>query len=62
MSRNRRRARDFERYAQSVAAFIRAAMIRLMLRRLTRPSDPDFLDRLLGRTIRFYGNDLAVEL
>ena len=23
---------------------------------------PDFLDRLLGRTIRFYGNDLAVEL
>jgi hypothetical protein len=30
------RARDFERYATTVAAFIRLAMIRLMLRRLTR--------------------------
>jgi transposase len=37
ISRNRRLARDFERYARTVAAFIRLAMIRLMLRRLTRP-------------------------
>ena len=37
ISRNRRRARDFERYAGTVAAFIRLAMIRVMLRRLTRP-------------------------
>jgi transposase len=36
ISRNRRLARDFERHARSVAAFIRLAMIRLMLRRLTR--------------------------
>jgi transposase len=34
ISRNRRLARDFERYAQTVAAFIRLAMIRIMLRRL----------------------------
>ena len=38
ISRNRRLARDYERYARSVAAWIRLAMIRLMLRRLTRPS------------------------
>ena len=38
ISRNRRLARDFERYARTVAAFIRLAMIRLMLRRLTRSS------------------------
>jgi transposase len=37
ISRCRRLARDFERYARSVAAFIRLAMIRIMLRRLTRP-------------------------
>jgi transposase len=36
ISRNRRLARDFERYARTVAAFIRLAMIRLMLRRLTK--------------------------
>jgi transposase len=34
ISRNRRLARDFERYAATVAAFIRLAMIRIMLRRL----------------------------
>jgi transposase len=34
ISRNRRLARDFERYARTVAAFIRLAMIRIMLRRL----------------------------
>ena len=38
ISRNRRLARDFERYAATVAAFIRLAMIRIMLRRLTRPT------------------------
>ena len=37
ISRFRRMARDFERYATTVAAFIRLAMIRVMLRRLTRP-------------------------
>lgn len=36
ISRFRRLARDFERYARTVAAFIRLAMIRIMLRRLTR--------------------------
>ena len=36
ISRNRRLARDFERYSRSAAAFIRLAMIRIMLRRLTR--------------------------
>ena len=34
ISRNRRLARDFERYAPTVAAFVRLAMIRIMLRRL----------------------------
>jgi hypothetical protein len=34
ISRNRRLARDFERYETIVAAFIRLAMIRIMLRRL----------------------------
>ena len=38
ISRNRRSARDFERYARTVAVFIRLAMIRLMLRRLTKTS------------------------
>jgi putative transposase len=37
ISRNRRLSRDFERYATTVIAFIRLAMIRIMLRRLTRP-------------------------
>lgn len=36
ISSNRRLARDFERYAATAAAFIRLAMIKLMLRRLTR--------------------------
>ena len=36
ISRNRRLARDFERYASTVVAFVRLAMIRIMLRRLTR--------------------------
>src|SRR5271156_1850323 len=38
ISRNRRLARDFERYARTVAAFVRLAMIRIMLRRLTKPN------------------------
>ena len=38
ISRNRRLARDFERSATSVVAFVRLAMIRLMLKRLTKPS------------------------
>ncbi len=36
ISINRRLMRDFERYARTVAAFVRLAMIKLMLRRLTR--------------------------
>ena len=36
ISHFRRLARDFERYARSVVAFVRLAMIRIMLRRLTR--------------------------
>ena len=35
ISRCRRLAKDFERHARKAAAFIRLAMIRLMLRRLT---------------------------
>ena len=34
ISRNSRLARGFERYAATVAAFVRLAMIRIMLRRL----------------------------
>ena len=34
ISRNRRLARDFERYASTAAAFVRLAMIRIMLRRI----------------------------
>ena len=37
IAHNRRLARDFERYARTVAAFVRLAMIRIMLRRVTRP-------------------------
>jgi transposase len=36
ISRNRRLARDFERYARTVVAWFRLAMIRIMLRRLNR--------------------------
>jgi len=35
ISHNRRLMRDFERYARSAAAFVRLAMIRIMLKRLT---------------------------
>jgi transposase len=50
ISRNRRLARDFERYASTVVAFVRLAMIRIMLRRLTKPTpyplNHDFPNRL----------------
>jgi len=36
ISRNRRLARDFERYARTVATCVRLAMIRIMLRCVTR--------------------------
>lgn len=39
ISRNRRLMREFERYAGTAAAFVRLAMIRLMLKRLTRPTN-----------------------
>jgi len=35
---HRRLARDFERHLRKAAAFVRLAMIRIMLRRLARPS------------------------
>ncbi len=38
ISRNRRLARDYERFARTVAAFFRLAMIRIMLRRLAKPT------------------------
>ena len=38
ISRNIRLARDFERYARTAAAFVHFAMVRTMLKRLTRPS------------------------
>jgi len=38
ISRNHRLARDFERYATSVAAFFCLTMICLMLKRLTKPN------------------------
>jgi transposase len=38
ISRNRRLTRDFERYAATVVAFVRLAMIRLMLKRLATAS------------------------
>ena len=38
ISHNRRLARDLERSARTVVAVVRLAMIRIMLRRLTRPS------------------------
>ncbi len=37
-SRYRRLARDFDRYARTVAAFFRLVMIRIMLRRLAKPT------------------------
>jgi transposase len=38
ISRCRRLAKDFERYARNAVAFIHLAMIRIMLRKLTAPS------------------------
>ena len=56
ISRNRRLARDFERYAITVAAFIRLAMIRIMLRRLAANAsscNSNFSDGLLGKRHSF---------
>ena len=42
ISHSRRLTRDFERYARSAGAFIRLAMIRIMLGRLTnQPFAPE---------------------
>ena len=49
ISRKYRLARDFERNARSVAAFIRLAMIRIMLRRWTKPT-PCFRIHLVDHT------------
>ena len=60
ISRNRRLARDFERYTTTVAAFIRLAMIRIMLRRLAAKPlamNPNFPDGLLGILPGGYGGD-----
>jgi len=38
ISCSRRLTRDFERYARTVAASVRLAMICIMLKRLTKPS------------------------
>jgi hypothetical protein len=46
-----RLARDYARYARTVAAFIGLAMIRLMLRRLTRQIDRATLDKSNPRTL-----------
>ena len=48
ISRCRRLARDFERYARTTIAFVRLSMIRIMLRRLaaTLVMNPNFPDRL----------------
>jgi transposase len=48
ISRNRRLARDFERYATTVAAFIRLAMIRIMLRRLAANASPSIQTSRMG--------------
>lgn len=54
ISRNRRLARDFERYATTVAAFVRLAMIRIMLRRLL-PQTPRHESKLTGWALRTAG-------
>jgi transposase len=40
VSRNRRLARDVERHARTTAAFVRLAMIRILLRRITASHSP----------------------
>jgi hypothetical protein len=51
ISRNRRVARDFERYARTVSAFIRLAMIRIMLRRIAATAFHE--SKLPGWALRF---------
>jgi hypothetical protein len=58
ISRNRRLARDFERYAKTVAAFIRLAMIRVMLRRLAANTPHKFK---LPRSALNNGTAIAVD-
>ena len=48
ISRNRRLMRDFERYATTVAAFVRLAMIRIMLKRLDQRQAIDHESSLSG--------------
>jgi transposase len=60
LSRFRRLARDFERYARTVAAFIRLAMIRIMLKRLVAPRHESKLHGWALRSKDSY--DLAADL
>ena len=57
ISRNRRLARDFERYATTVAAFIRLAMIRITFCRRTSS-----LRRLRGWAYRIRTGESVREL
>ena len=41
ISQCRRMARDYERHARKAAAFVRLAMIRVMIRRLTATASPE---------------------
>ena len=50
ISRNGRLARDFERYATTVTAFVRVAMIRIMLKRLAANTSSSI--KLLGWALR----------
>ena len=52
ISRNRRLARDFERYARTVVAFVRLAMIRIMLRRFDTANPLVDESQVLGSALR----------
>jgi hypothetical protein len=56
ISRNRRLARDFQRYA-TVAAFVRLAMIRIMLRRLAAAKRPHGSTLRSQRNAHYLGRD-----
>jgi hypothetical protein len=53
ISRNRRLARDFERDCRIAAAFLRTAMIRIMLRRLAGKPSALILTSRMGSKIVF---------
>jgi transposase len=55
ISRNRRLARDYERHTRKAAAFVRLAMIRLMLRRLTTNPSTRIQTSRNGSEIRTFG-------